>query len=78
MFLEDHIDIHQPENQKKIFVIISVTLMNKKNQQLGIQQVGKVIQRKALRNYTLLFNNLLLNVFFFFVVVPTFSICLKI
>lgn len=63
MVLEYHIDIHQPKEQKKKIVIISTTLMNKKKQQLGedIQQLGKVIQSKAPRNYTLIFNNLLLN-----------------
>lgn len=56
MFLEDHIDIHQPKEQKKIFVIKSAVLMNKK-QQLGedIQQLGKEIQSKAPKNYTLIF-----------------------
>lgn len=42
--------------------------MNKKEQQLGedIEQLDKVIQGKAPRNYTLIFNNLLLNVLDFF------------
>lgn len=54
--------------------------MNRKKQQLGedIQQVSKVIQSKAPKNYTLIFNNLLLNVFFFFVeLFPLFPFVLK-
>lgn len=69
MVLEDHIDIHQPKEQEKNFAIISTTVMNKKKQQLG---KDVIIQSKAPGNYTLMLHNLLLNVLFLFVVVPTF------